>query len=483
VNQFSPVTKLPLLGIVGVLSHVFLMVGLKAVTVTDYLVITSLDCEMAALFSTMIFGVDRLSTHFMFAKYYVVHTALVLAYFYTEHRDEVEGLVYPWWAYAGMICLSKALTTLRSLYIKANFAAFNSADPVPNVPETYDALFKTPTPPRKHRFAKFPGPVLLTLDAMFDSGLADNELHGVGPLGTQDLFILTDFTYMLPLISLASWNQEGETLEYGFLPAEYVRVSVVEDAEIATSTGDYARVVTDMHFYIICILILIFMMSYAAQPWATTKYLFNRGSSIHTWRSRPVLIAVLPFFIDVIYLNIEMTKLQMLITMFVGMVYLELRQGLWTRFKRKYLCILTKELHYHMPSTLRGLQKRTLLEFMGQTSTDDYEFLLLETCIYHGNNIRQFTNESGMKVWDPRPSAIAAWKLATSIVMKAIRHEKQAKKKAAMIVTAGTICRRLKFPAYDSNFFTLSFSIISSTFLVTFGTSVFNVLPCFLKLQ
>merc|ERR1719359_2411319 len=33
-------------------------------------------------------------------------------------------------------------------------------------------------------------------------------------------------------------------------------------------------------------------------------------------------------------------------------------------------------------------------------------------------------------VYDPRPSATAAWKLATSIVMKALKHEKKARKEA-----------------------------------------------------
>merc|ERR1719440_216157 len=121
---------------------------------------------------------------------------------------------------------SRCFIVLRSLYIKRNFANFNSAERVKDPPETHDGLFNTMEQPRKHRFARFPGPVLFTLDAVFDSGLADTELHGVGPLGTHDLFLLTDFTYMLPFVSLVCNIIEGtgtetrpDTLQYGFLPA------------------------------------------------------------------------------------------------------------------------------------------------------------------------------------------------------------------------------------------------------------------------
>ena len=40
----------------------------------------------------------------------------------------------------------------------------------------------------------------------------------MGPLGTEDLYNLTEFTYLLPVASLASWLLEGNTLSQGLLP-------------------------------------------------------------------------------------------------------------------------------------------------------------------------------------------------------------------------------------------------------------------------
>merc|ERR1719183_92421 len=317
--------------------------------------------------------------------------------------------------------------------LKVNFAQFNSAESVSAPLETYESLFATQEPPRKHRFARFPGPVLLTLDAAFDSGLADSEMHGVGPLGTHDLFILTDFTYMLPLVSIASYIFEAETLQFGFQPPDKIELDSIEDQlDTAQVNPDeaYVRIITPQQQALIFAFIVLFGVCYSLQPTATSKYLFSRGSSIHTWKWRPVALSMLPFFVDVFFLNIGISKVQMMMAVMVSLIVLELRSGLWTLFKRKYLAILTKELHYHMPSTLRNLQKKTLLEFFEMTNTGDFEILLLETCIYHGNNIREFTRQTGMVVYDPRPSATAAWKLATSIVMKALKHEKKARKEA-----------------------------------------------------
>merc|ERR1719353_909400 len=202
------------------------------------------------------------------------------------------------------------------------------------------------------------------------------------------------------------------------------------DTSLVEADAEYARVITPEQQVLIVLCILLFALCYSLQPTATSKYLYSRGSSIHTWKWRPVALAVMPFFVDVFSLNLEISKVQILMAIVIALVVLELRSGLWTLFKRKYLAILTKELHFHMPSTLRALQKRTLLEFLEMTNTDDFEILLLETCIYHGNNIREFTRQTGMTVYDPRPSATAAWKLATSIVMKALKHEKKARKEA-----------------------------------------------------
>jgi hypothetical protein len=438
VNQFSPVTRLPFIAFVGVAGNCFMMLSLKCVTLTDYLVLATSDGILAALIAPVFFGVDRLKIHFLFIKYYIFQCVLIGMYFGGEQRappnpEDTNCPTEAFNVYHGYVLISRMFCVTRSIYIKQNFAAFNSAEKVKDHPETYDGMFQAMEQPRKHRFARFPGPVLFTLDAVFDSGLVDTELHGVGPLGTHDLFLLTDFTYMLPAVSLASMVIEGgdgtparpNTLQYGFLPPMHSKVADIRDADFDEG---YAPVVTTEDTIWMTVLILLFCLAYALQPWATAKYLFSRGSSTHVWKNRPLVLSFIPFFIDVLILNVRITKFQIIFALMNAGVELELRAGLWNRFKRKYLVLLTKELHYHMPSSLRGLQKRTLVEFLQQTSTDDYLMLLLETCIHHGNNIRQFSRDTGIAVWDPRPSATAAWKLATSIVMKALKHEKAAKK-------------------------------------------------------
>jgi hypothetical protein len=56
---------------------------------------------------------------------------------------------------------------------------------------------------------------------------------------------------------------------------------------------------------------------------------------------------------------------------------------------------------------------------------DDFGYLLLETAIHHGNNIKGYLKDDGTRVWDPKPSATAAWKLAGSLVIRAIRNRKK----------------------------------------------------------
>merc|ERR1719183_2128695 len=195
--------------------------------------------------------------------------------------------------------------------LKVNFAQFNSAESVSAPLETYESLFATQEPPRKHRFARFPGPVLLTLDAAFDSGLADSEMHGVGPLGTHDLFILTDFTYMLPLVSIASYVFEAETLQFGFQPPDKIELESIEDQlDTAQVNPDeaYVRIITPQQQALIFAFIVLFGVCYSLQPTATSKYLFSRGSSIHTWKWRPVALSMLPFFVDVFFLNIGISS-------------------------------------------------------------------------------------------------------------------------------------------------------------------------------
>jgi hypothetical protein len=177
VNQFSPITTLPFIAVIGVSAHVLAMVAMKRISLTDYLVVTSLDLEWAAFWASLpiYFGIDRFKMHFLFAKYYLVHMFFVALYFMNEEIPEekkpppvnilgtqIEGRT----ANLSMAIASRALLVMRSIMLKVNFAQFNSAEAVATPRETFESIFQTHEPPKKHRFARFPGPVLLTLDAV-----------------------------------------------------------------------------------------------------------------------------------------------------------------------------------------------------------------------------------------------------------------------------------------------------------------------------
>ncbi|KAF4729816.1 hypothetical protein FOZ62_017620, partial [Perkinsus olseni] len=121
--------------------------------------------------------------------------------------------------------------------------------------------------------------------------------------------------------------------------------------------------------------------------------------------------------LDALYFNTSITKFQLIVAILGIVVVLFCRHALWKIFTRRYLLKLTQELKFHQPSALREPQKRALLDFLYKMSVDDYQLLLLETSIHHGNNVREILRAAARAklthhVWDPRPSATAAWKLA-----------------------------------------------------------------------
>merc|ERR1719353_2540 len=108
------------------------MVSMKRITVTDYLVVTSLDLELAAFWASLpvYFGIDRFKMHFLFAKYYLIHMILVSLYFSAretppDDRPPVDVLGFEFQERTWNICLamaSRALIVMRSIMLKVNFA-------------------------------------------------------------------------------------------------------------------------------------------------------------------------------------------------------------------------------------------------------------------------------------------------------------------------------------------------------------------------
>ena len=102
-----------------------------------------------------------------------------------------------------LFLVGRLFLAIRSFYAKRAYCKFHHSAAPPRPPES-EALFNNFFPPQKHRFQKFPEPTLLTLDAIFDSGLRDMDFHGMGPLGTLDLHNLTEMAYLLPLAAIAT---------------------------------------------------------------------------------------------------------------------------------------------------------------------------------------------------------------------------------------------------------------------------------------
>ncbi|KAF4663744.1 hypothetical protein FOL46_004602 [Perkinsus olseni] len=432
VNQSSPLSHLPALALAGVTSHILALLSLKdGLTLTDCVALCTLD----PLLSAIIYGPVRRDTQYSLAKLYVVLVLLMVSYFAGESSGMANGgfgtkhLMY---AFQQNECPKaefgesrflggRALLTLRSAFVKYSFTRASEGASEPDPAPMDESLWVTTSAPRKHRFSKFPGPILYRLDVIFDSGLADVELHGVGPLGTKDLLLMSDFTYLLPLASLMSWiadHMGRDTLKFGLMPPETpdqldtITVGGAADFVSTSSSGSTTALII-----VIC---GIFGVSYLLSPWSTARSLFDQGSAVHTWSARPVGRAVLEWF-------------QLIVAILGIVVVLFCRHALWKIFTRRYLLKLTQELKFHQPSALREPQKRALLDFLYKMSVDDYQLLLLETSIHHGNNVREILRAAARAklthhVWDPRPSATAAWKLAVSLVVKAMKKQQSGRR-------------------------------------------------------
>eukprot|EP00929_Paragymnodinium_shiwhaense_P038697 TRINITY_DN20421_c0_g1_i1.p1 TRINITY_DN20421_c0_g1~~TRINITY_DN20421_c0_g1_i1.p1 ORF type:complete len:1234 (+),score=284.39 TRINITY_DN20421_c0_g1_i1:167-3868(+) len=432
-SPFSPIRDLPLLGAVSALAHVLQLLGVKGLSISDCIALTCLDPLLCALFGSLMLGKARANLHFRYVKIYALIGVLLMAY---NMGDEVQGLkITPSHI---LFFVGRCLFVFRSFFTKWAYSRFYDSTVPPQPPET-ELMFYNNGAPRKHRFSRFPAPTLLTLDAIFDSGLRDVEYHGMGPLGTIDLYNLTEMAYLLPLASLMAFLYEQSTLSEGvFMPgkfaAEKTAREIVSDVnDDGVTAGSVQETIRFVDTAMVAGLLCLFVLARLLSPYAGSAALFDKGSSMHNWKYAPILLALPFFFLDVLYVNEELSKFQIVMFLLMFGVYAHGRDLLWTNFKRKYLLLCTQELQYHQPSCCRTLQRRTLLEFLSRTSTDDYGVMLMDTAIRHGANVRELARDTNIRVWDPAPTGTAAWKLAFSLVMKSLkRNNFKKKQKEAM---------------------------------------------------
>ena len=403
VSHFSPLLHLPVMALLGGGSLVGMLTALKDLTVIDCIVLMCLDPVWSALFHSLM--VWRIPFFERYSRMYVAIIVLVFFYIYGQtytggvvraYLDSFQFISATGTAPVGSYMLflgSRAGFLLKCAYLKKSF-----------LPKE-----RNETQEFKSLFPSFPFPIRFRLDALFDSGLMEDAPHAIGPTGTRDLFMLTDSLYLLPLASLASWAMEhhgAATLPYGLVAREAVGG--------APAAG------------VAYVLLAIFVLGMALTPAATCKILFDRGSSPHEWTTVPLLVQLFYGGIDMLYMNPLITRFQIVCSVAAICTLLDLRIEMWQDFKRRYFVSSLKELEFLQPSCLRTAQKQTLAEALVKTGVDDFGTLLFETSVHHGNNIRDyFQKDTGEKIWDPNPAARAAWKLAGSLVIRAIRARKQ----------------------------------------------------------
>eukprot|EP00930_Biecheleria_cincta_P069549 TRINITY_DN57279_c0_g1_i1.p1 TRINITY_DN57279_c0_g1~~TRINITY_DN57279_c0_g1_i1.p1 ORF type:complete len:1267 (-),score=179.17 TRINITY_DN57279_c0_g1_i1:153-3884(-) len=435
-NPFSPVKDLPFLGMLGSTGWILAMISLKSLNIADCVALLACDNIIAALTNAFFLGKRRRKRHFQFVKVYCIMVILVLLYNSGDIASKgalikFEHLVF---------LASRTCFVLRSSYAKYTYSTFHKTKEPAKPPENL-LLFQAVNRPVLHRFRGFPSPMLLTLDCIFDSGLRDTELHGMGPLGTEDLYNLTENAYLLGLATAASLVWEGATMEYGLLPQYSVKgISTAaqmattaleqasQDGSATVSSSGGSSIVkvsgSPMDTQVTILLVAGFTLSRLCTAGVTGKLLFDRASPISFWKFQPALILAPVVMLDILQVNPNITNFQFAILLLLLAVVAAYRSDLWNIFKRKYLLLQTQDLHYQCPQALRQLQRKTLLQYLAQKSTDDYEALLLDTAVSVGANVRELARDVSIQVWDPSPSSTAAWKLAFSLITRTLRRQK-----------------------------------------------------------
>lgn len=402
VSHFSVFFHLPIMAILGCGSLIGMVIALKNLSVIDCVVLSFLDPIWSSIFHAI--SINRISYFELHSKSYVALVVLLFLYIYGQaytggtveaYMDSVTFLKIPGTLPVGSYFLflgSRAASLVRCSYMKYSFIPRQS-----DKRQTFKSLFPN-----------FPFPIRFRLDVLFDSGLAEDLPHAVGPAGTVDMFLLTDGLYLLPLSSIASWLLEygdNQTLVYGLSPPQ----TIIGVPPVGLLYFAFA----------------FFLLGLAILPIGSSKILFDRGSSPHEWAHVSLMILLGYCGLDLLYLNPFISRAQIVAAILMFALSLNYRTDLWQDFKKRYYQASMKELEFLQPSCLRSAQKHTLLDALDKTSIDDFGALLFETAIHHGNNIKDYLKqEDGAKIWDPSVSARAAWKLAGSLVIRAIRARK-----------------------------------------------------------
>ena len=404
LSHFSPLIHLPLLGILGSVSSIGTLIALKNMTLIDCIVLGNVDPIFTGIFHGLLIG--RIPYFTRYTRVYLFMVFLVFVYIYGQaysgglvrtYLDSVSFI-----GSAGSLSVStymiffasRAAYLLKCVYLKYSF-----------IPTEKDQEQEF-----KSLFPNFPFPIRFRLDAVFDSGLMEDFNHGLGPTGTRDIYMLTDNLYLLPLSSIASWIIDysmNETLLSG----------------LSAGAGMNGAPPAGVAYFLVLLLILSVLLT----PTATARILFDRGSSPHEWSATPILIAVVFACLDLLYTNPWISRFQIVCLAALVGLWLNYRMDLWLDFKKRYYLGSLKELEFLQPSCVREAQRLTLMDAADKTSTDDFGTILLETAVHHGSNIKAYLNDEDQpskRVWDPNPAARAAWKLAGSLVMRAIRERK-----------------------------------------------------------
>ena len=402
ISQFSPMLHLPIMALLGCGSQIGTVIALKNLSVIDCVVLSFLDPIWSSIFHSL--TVKRVSFFELHSKSFVALITILFLYIYgaaytggtvEAYLDSVTFMTLPGTIPIGSYFLflgSRSASLLRCSYMKLSFA-----------PKEIDSKQKF-----KSLFPNFPFPIRFRLDVIFDSGLVEDVPHAVGPTGTIDMFLLTDSLYSLPLASVSSWfleNISDGTLVFGLSPPQPI-------------IG-----VPPLGWMYFALVVLFFGL--ALVPLGISKILFDRGSSPHEWThvSLTILLGYCGF--DLLYLNPFISRAQIVAAAVMFALSMNFRTDLWLDFKLRYFKASLLELEFLQPSCIRPAQKHTLIDAVDKTGIDDFGFLLLETSIHHGNNIRDYLKrEDGSKIWDPSLSARAAWKLAGSLVIRALRARK-----------------------------------------------------------
>ena len=375
--RLSPLFHLPLLGFIGAGSQICMLKGLRTTTLTDCAVLISLDATFSALFRWNWINQIRAQG---------ILITLIGIYFGS-------GLN----AGHAVFILGRMLSVARSIGLKKFFGK-------PGIPDLeISSIFNPKSPPKLHAFSGHPAPILSRLESVFFSGLVDGDAHALGPKGTVDLATLTDFIYSLPLFSLASWLLESETLPLGLNP------------EIATPRSAWL-------IYPIVFLVALHMF---AVPWATARRLFHRGSCPAQWPSRPIFLTGFLVAVDWLYVNYGISRIKQVFGIATLVTFSLVRSSLLTRSKQKQTILGIQSLCYFQPSAARSVQKAALKETMEACSPEELRDFLLQTAVRHGSNVREVVKSAGQAVWDPAPAATAAWKLAGSLVIRALRARRE----------------------------------------------------------